>query len=139
MQGILVVELRGFEPLTSCMPCKRSAELSYSPKKRLWIVSGFSRCGFVGNSRGIRPQPLQLVVVPGLLVEDVYHQVAVVEQHPPRVLPTFTSQWLPTRLVLQLLLDFIAQGAYVSVRSPRRDDEHIGHYEEFRNVEQRDI
>ena len=26
------VELRGFEPLTPCMPCKCSAELSYSPK-----------------------------------------------------------------------------------------------------------
>ena len=25
------VELEGFEPSTSCMPCKRSAELSYSP------------------------------------------------------------------------------------------------------------
>ena len=27
----LVVELRGFEPRTSCMPCKRSSQLSYSP------------------------------------------------------------------------------------------------------------
>ena len=27
-----MVELRGFEPLTPCMPCKCSAELSYSPK-----------------------------------------------------------------------------------------------------------
>ena len=25
------VELRGFEPLTPCMPCRCSAELSYSP------------------------------------------------------------------------------------------------------------
>jgi len=30
-RGHLVVELEGFEPSTSCMPCKRSAELSYSP------------------------------------------------------------------------------------------------------------
>ena len=27
------VELRGFEPLTPCMPCKCSARLSYSPKE----------------------------------------------------------------------------------------------------------
>ncbi len=26
------MELRGFEPLTPCMPCKCSARLSYSPK-----------------------------------------------------------------------------------------------------------
>ena len=28
-----LVELAGIEPATSCMPCKRSPELSYSPKK----------------------------------------------------------------------------------------------------------
>ncbi len=27
----MLVELRGVEPLTSCMPCKRSSQLSYSP------------------------------------------------------------------------------------------------------------
>jgi hypothetical protein len=26
-----LVELQGFEPWTSCMPCKRSSQLSYSP------------------------------------------------------------------------------------------------------------
>ncbi len=28
------VELMGLEPTTSCMPCKRSSQLSYSPAKR---------------------------------------------------------------------------------------------------------
>jgi hypothetical protein len=28
---ILVVEIIGFEPMTSCMPCKRSSQLSYTP------------------------------------------------------------------------------------------------------------
>ena len=27
----LLVEIRGFEPRTSCMPCKRSSQLSYTP------------------------------------------------------------------------------------------------------------
>ncbi len=27
------VEVRGFEPLTPCMPCKCSAELSYTPER----------------------------------------------------------------------------------------------------------
>src|SRR5690606_37417496 len=31
-QAVRGVELRGFEPLTPCMPCKCSARLSYSPK-----------------------------------------------------------------------------------------------------------
>lgn len=28
-----MVELEGFEPSTPCMPCKCSAELSYSPRE----------------------------------------------------------------------------------------------------------
>ena len=28
---ICVVEIIGFEPMTSCMPCKRSSQLSYTP------------------------------------------------------------------------------------------------------------
>ncbi len=27
-----MVELTGLEPVTSCMPCKRSSKLSYSPR-----------------------------------------------------------------------------------------------------------
>ena len=27
----IVVEIIGFEPMTSCMPCKRSSQLSYTP------------------------------------------------------------------------------------------------------------
>ncbi len=26
------VEIIGFEPMTSCMPCKRSSQLSYTPE-----------------------------------------------------------------------------------------------------------
>ena len=29
--GIYKVEIIGFEPMTSCMPCKRSSQLSYTP------------------------------------------------------------------------------------------------------------
>ena len=34
VDGKLAVELMGLEPTTSCMPCKRSSQLSYSPAKR---------------------------------------------------------------------------------------------------------
>ena len=27
------MEMRGLEPLTSCMPCKRSSQMSYTPKR----------------------------------------------------------------------------------------------------------
>ena len=31
--AFLFVEVRGVEPLTSCMPCKRSSQLSYTPER----------------------------------------------------------------------------------------------------------
>ena len=37
--GFPGVELEGFEPSTPCMPCKCSAELSYSPRE-MGIVAG---------------------------------------------------------------------------------------------------
>ena len=39
----MLVELRGLEPLTSCMPCKRSSQLSYSPIKRGQRISWCAR------------------------------------------------------------------------------------------------
>ena len=38
-----MVELRGFEPLTPCMPCKCSANLSYSPLGNHQITSALGR------------------------------------------------------------------------------------------------
>ena len=30
---VAFMEMRGLEPLTSCMPCKRSSQMSYTPKR----------------------------------------------------------------------------------------------------------
>ncbi len=38
----LLVELQGLEPWTSCMPCKRSSQLSYSPSSDMRKTYGFS-------------------------------------------------------------------------------------------------
>ena len=35
---ILCLELRGLEPLTSCMPCKHSSQLSYSPMSKFYKI-----------------------------------------------------------------------------------------------------
>ncbi len=31
-QNLAFMEMRGLEPLTSCMPCKRSSQMSYTPE-----------------------------------------------------------------------------------------------------------
>ena len=59
-----VVEIRGFEPRTSCMPCKRSSQLSYTPSTRWFPPSLWKREGkyrrFLGSPNGSsigRPRP----------------------------------------------------------------------------------
>ena len=43
-----MVEATGFEPVTSCMPCKRSPGLSYAPTKGKTVTELF---GHPGNVR----------------------------------------------------------------------------------------
>ncbi len=40
---VLVVELKGFEPLASSMPWKRSSQLSYSPEMFKYLLPYFHR------------------------------------------------------------------------------------------------
>ncbi len=80
----LLVELRGFEPLTPCMPCKCSAELSYSPRVRRrlyqWVTkSGFGADRLPLDTGGVAPETLQVVISAGLGKEEVDDEVAVVE------------------------------------------------------------
>jgi integrase len=57
-RGILVVELRGFEPLTPCMPCKCSAELSYSPRGTASIPQALSASAGSHSMTGASPHSL---------------------------------------------------------------------------------
>lgn len=94
----VVVELRGFEPLTPCMPCKCSARLSYSPICGRQITKGARITGkrlsvgpdrlTVGEPRSVPPQSLQAVVVPLFRLEQVDDHVAVIEEYPLRLFHT---------------------------------------------------
>jgi hypothetical protein len=44
--GGFLVEKMGFEPTTSCMPCKRSSQLSYIPMSDNRLI-GLQRCKYV--------------------------------------------------------------------------------------------
>ena len=82
--GGFAVELRGFEPLTPCMPCKCSAELSYSPRVKGGLYQWATESGFGADclpldAGGITPETLQVVVGAGFGEEQVDDEVAVVE------------------------------------------------------------
>ncbi len=134
------VELRGFEPLTPCMPCKCSARLSYSPKSvRFGIVSGFRCGGFDLCRRSVGPETLQLVVVAGLTIEDVHDDVAVVQQDPLAEVLALASQDATFHTGLELMLDLFDQRLHVTRRGPGGDDEDIGDDHEFGDVEEEDV
>ena len=55
-----VVEMRGLEPLTFCMPCRRSSQLSYIPAPDAWqMTTSHKSLGWRGLSRAsVRGRPL---------------------------------------------------------------------------------
>ncbi len=121
------------------MPCKRSAELSYSPWKRFVIVSGFRGCRFEFDNRRIRPQSLELVVVPGLLIKDMNNHVAVVQEHPSGVFPPLSPQRLPIEICLESALSVVGESPNVTIRCTRGDDKDVGDDQQLRDVEQHNI
>ena len=53
------VEIRGFEPRTSCMPCKRSSQLSYTPSTR-WFPTSLWKRGANIDASFVHPTDLLL-------------------------------------------------------------------------------
>ena len=73
---------------------------------------------------GVGPQALQVVVRPGLGIEEVDHDVTEVEEHPFAVLLALASQRLAIERA-QRLLDLVGQGEYVTSRRPGCDHEDV--------------
>ena len=103
------------------------------------IVSGFGFGRFDLGARSVAPEPLEVVEVAGLPVEDVHDHIAVVEEYPLAVVLAFAPQDAPIRPGLQLHLDLFDQGLDMPVRRTGGDDEDIRDDDEFGNVEEEDV
>ena len=103
------------------------------------IVSGFRGCRFEFDNRRIRPQTLQLVVVPSLLIKHMNDHVAVVETHPPGVLTTLTTERLTFEVLLEFAFGIIGQRLHMTVGGSGRDDKHVGDNEKLRHIKQDNI
>ena len=73
----------------------------------------------------IAPQPFQTVEFPGLGVEYMYHQTAIVQQDPNAASVALPMQGLLPRHGLQLLLHRIAQRVDLGVAGAGADDEDM--------------
>src|SRR5215210_3410360 len=106
----------GLEPTTPTLPAWCSSQLSYSPEKEHEPYQHRRRSRtdrrLLADLGHVRPQPLQLVVVAGLLQEDVDDEVAVIEQHPAQVVETLDPQRPRSTCFGDLPLDLLGDGAH---------------------------
>ena len=135
------MELRGFEPLTPCMPCKCSAKLSYSPKSDGYFTTASplaDRGRFPLEAGGISPQTLQVVVPTRFILEEVHHHVSEVDQQPgPLLLTLNPERWLI--LCFHLHGQFVGQRHHLPARIPRGDYKGFRDLNELRYIEQCDV
>ena len=118
-------------------------QLSYSPVDRelVGLGKGTSRLWGVGNGGGpvddgsISPQALKVVVGAGRRLEQVNHDVAVVEKNPLRFGSAFVSQRLSPRF-LQQFLHPAGQGLHMGTGVPGGYHEHLGDYEQISDFQQ---
>src|SRR5579859_542326 len=87
-----------------------------SPFRRIRIARG--------NDRRVAPQPLELVELPQLGMENVYHEVHIIEQNPTPLRQPFHVMRLDPRR-RERLDHVLRHAAHVRVRRPRDDHEII--------------
>ena len=135
------VELRGFEPLTPCMPCKCSAKLSYSPKSDRYFTTGLGladRGGFPFETRGTTPETLEIVMLAWFRLEQMDDHVAEIDEQPDPFILSFDSQrWSALRL--HLYCQFIGESHDLTTGVPAGDHECLRDLNEIRNIEQGDL
>ena len=135
------MELRGFEPLTPCMPCKCSAKLSYSPKSDRYFTTGSDltdRRWLPSEARGISPKTFEIVMLARLGLEQVDNHVTEIDQQPDPVILTFDSQGRST-LSLHLNCQFICECDDLTTGVPAGNHECFRDLNEIRYIEQSDL
>ena len=108
------------------------------------MVKGTSRSESVGDrwtpvdDRRISPKSLELVEVASRRLEEMNHDVAVVEQHPFGFRPALVAERLSSGLAKHLL-DPVGQGLHVGSRIPGGYHEYLGDYEQISDFQQDDV
>ena len=87
---------------------------------------------------GVAPEAFQVVVGTGFLFEDVDYEVAVVYQHPFAAVVAFYAD-CQFACVLELDVDFVADGLILFGTGSRADDEIVAEAGYFAKVEHLDV
>lgn len=82
---------------------------------------------------GVLPQPLQLIIIPLFLGEDMGDNIATVQKYPVGFALSFHSQG-SYRFLIQFPLDVFEDGLHVARGFPTTYDEIIRDYQELADV-----
>lgn len=74
----------------------------------------------------IDPEGFEVVVTPRVLVEDVHHHVAEVEQHPVPLRQPLDARTGCAALALQVLLDPLGDRIHLTIASTTHHDDVVG-------------
>src|SRR4029450_4191121 len=89
-------------------------------------------------ARNVAPQPLEIVVTPGLIAENVHNEAAEIEQSPIGGAPPFAVFRFAPEFLVQLLFDLGADGLHLGRAEPRADHEVFSKSAETAEVEHDD-
>ena len=84
------------------------------------------------------PEPLQVIEATRLIIKDMHHEIAVINQNPFGVLITFHARRGIT-MTLQLLNHFVGDRLHLSPICAGTDDEEIGKAGDTRKIENDNI
>ena len=91
-----------------------------------------------GDAAGITPEPFEIIVVAGLLGEDVDDKVAIIHQHPFGILMTFDVRRTFAGIG-EALADLVADGLDLARIAAGADDEVVGKRGNLAQVENGDV
>ena len=109
----------------------------------LWAGS-FPPCRMAGHSRqrhtlGTAPEVFERVVGPRLGLEQMDHDVAVVEQNPAAFFVSFDSQPAVAHPIFQGVVDFLAHGVELAATGAGGEHEVVEHRGQLAHVEHDDV
>src|SRR6218665_927149 len=153
----IVVDLRGLEPLTPCMPCRCATSCATDPdapqpqtgpRRKLLeftLARDIPLCQKQsatlrrkGNHRAIRPEPFQTVIHPLFRVEYVQHKISKIEQDPPaRGVSLTAANW--NSHCFQCVLHRISDRDDIALRVSGHKNEYVGERKAFRNIKHHNI
>lgn len=87
---------------------------------------------------GVGPESFEAVELTGLVEEHVHDDVAVVDEHPRRIVETLDRSGFRARLLPQVLLHLVDDGAYEPGVRRAGDDERLDDPQELADVEHLD-